>query len=97
MFDFTVFALFVVSALAVSVVLRQRRRSFPPGPKGLPIVGNIFDVPKEFEWLAYERWSKNLRTYRNASIFTVYVVDVATYVQAPMLSTSTLQELPSSS
>ncbi|KAI0027033.1 cytochrome P450 [Vararia minispora EC-137] len=29
----------------------------PPGPKPLPIVGNIFDVPKSFAWVHYQRWT----------------------------------------
>ncbi|KAJ7120745.1 cytochrome P450 [Mycena crocata] len=30
----------------------------PPGPKPLPLVGNVFDVPKEFPWKKYTEWSK---------------------------------------
>jgi hypothetical protein len=28
----------------------------PPGPKGLPLVGNVLDLPKEYECLTYTDW-----------------------------------------
>jgi len=31
---------------------------FPPGPRGRPLVGNLFDMPKEKEWLAYAEMSE---------------------------------------
>ncbi|OBZ67685.1 O-methylsterigmatocystin oxidoreductase [Grifola frondosa] len=30
----------------------------PPGPTPLPVVGNVFDVPKEYSWLAYGEMSE---------------------------------------
>ena len=30
----------------------------PPGPKGYPIIGNLFDVPVHKSWLAYDEWRK---------------------------------------
>ncbi|PPQ79518.1 hypothetical protein CVT25_003400 [Psilocybe cyanescens] len=30
----------------------------PPGPKGLPLVGNILDMPSEKEWLTFARWGE---------------------------------------
>lgn len=31
----------------------------PPGPKGLPIIGNLWDMPPEHEWLTYSKWCKD--------------------------------------
>ncbi|KAK0469561.1 cytochrome P450 [Desarmillaria tabescens] len=39
-------------------LLRNRRRAtFPPGPKGLPLIGNLWDVPSEYPWITYAQWT----------------------------------------
>ncbi|EKM55881.1 uncharacterized protein PHACADRAFT_256813 [Phanerochaete carnosa HHB-10118-sp] len=42
---------------AVALWNRPRRR-YPPGPKGLPILGNIFNVPLENSWLVFTDWAR---------------------------------------
>ena len=40
----------------------------PPGPKGLPLIGNLFDIPRAYEWLTFSEWAK-----RWGKLFTYFV------------------------
>lgn len=42
-----------VLILTWTVRLWAKRKRLPPGPRGLPLIGNIFQMPSEKEWLYY--------------------------------------------
>jgi len=55
----------LVCILAAIALLRKgkktrnpRRLPLPPGPKGWPIIGNLFDIPKGNAWETYAEWGK---------------------------------------
>ncbi|KAI0270485.1 cytochrome P450 [Gloeopeniophorella convolvens] len=46
---------YFLRALAKS---RTRPAPFPPGPPGLPVLGNLLDIPTRSPWATYARWGK---------------------------------------
>jgi len=56
-------ALYVaVAILTVAFLIRRRRRAstlpLPPGPRGWPLIDNLFDWPFESAWIPFAEWSK---------------------------------------
>jgi hypothetical protein len=63
--------LFILSYILKKLTATKHRLSLPPGPKGLPLVGNITDLPPKGvpEW---QHWIKHKDLYGPISSVTVF-------------------------
>ncbi|KAJ6580663.1 cytochrome P450 [Mycena capillaripes] len=64
----------------------------PPGPKQLPLVGNLFDIPSERQWETYLEWSKQF----NSDIIHLNAVGTSVIVLSSMDAVKELFERRSS-
>ncbi|KAI0061737.1 cytochrome P450 [Artomyces pyxidatus] len=83
MFDLTVLSLPDLSVLVIVLVsfglffTRRKHNGLPrpPGPRGLPLIGNLLDVPKEpMSWLTYEQWGKTYGEIVSVEVFGQVIV-----------------------
>ncbi|EIN06103.1 cytochrome P450 [Punctularia strigosozonata HHB-11173 SS5] len=55
--DAALLALFVY--LLGRLIARSSPTRLPPGPRGLPLIGNLLDLPKDHEWETFTRWGRD--------------------------------------
>ena len=51
---------------------RAQRRSLPPGPPGLPLIGNVMDIPTEQGWFVYASMAQKYGTSTLLCVFRIY-------------------------
>lgn len=73
-----VFALVGIWLVKALLSRKTRPASLPPGPKGLPLIGNILDMPKSHEWLQFTKWNKHYGK-ESPSMSTVCLSTTMTY------------------
>ena len=61
-------AIMVVGVLGHIFRASARRCKMPPGPPGLPLLGNIFQIPTNMPWFKFTEWG---RQYGESPRFTL--------------------------
>ncbi|KIJ45825.1 hypothetical protein M422DRAFT_165839 [Sphaerobolus stellatus SS14] len=63
-------ALLVASLFLILLIVRNYSfKNLPPGPKGLPIIGNALDMPTDKEWLKFTKWKQQYGNIIHLSVF----------------------------
>ncbi|KAK0185239.1 cytochrome P450 [Armillaria mellea] len=47
--------------------LSNRHPPLPPGPRGIPLIGNLLDMPSDYEWLTFAEWGEKYGDIVSAS------------------------------
>lgn len=76
-----------VGALAVGVyclkqLLSKKPPPLPPGPKGLPIVGNLADMPSSEEWKTFAKWGETYGDLMSVTLLGQPIIIVNSFKHA---------------
>ncbi|KAI0050256.1 cytochrome P450 [Auriscalpium vulgare] len=81
----------VICAYVLNTFHDRRKRSglpYPPGPRGLPVIGNLFDMPSEESWIAYTKLGKQYGDIFSLNVFGQLIV----VVQSPKIAHELLEK-----
>ncbi|KAF9890487.1 hypothetical protein FE257_005892 [Aspergillus nanangensis] len=78
-------AFIIITSLLGLVILRllyeyQRDRNLPPGPRRLPLIGNIYQAPQVLPWRTFDEWSKRYGPIMSAQFgrqTMIFITDAA--------------------
>jgi hypothetical protein len=75
----------LVAASCAGWALYRRRRSkypFPPGPRPDPIIGNLRQMPTEYQWVTWAEWAKQYGPLTYCSVFGQHILIINTHEAA---------------
>lgn len=68
MVDFLLVLSFIFTLQAFRNYRRRGGLPYPPGPRPLPIIGNLLNIPTESSWLTYSQLAKKYGTSLSFSL-----------------------------
>ncbi|KAJ7649359.1 cytochrome P450 [Mycena polygramma] len=75
-----------VLTYAISKIIARKlvTAPLPPGPKGLPFLGNVTDMPREHEWKKYAEWGRRFGDMMSVTLLnqTIVILNSTRSVQA---------------
>ncbi|KAI3614833.1 cytochrome p450 [Moniliophthora roreri] len=70
-FPYLYFALLVANTIVDAIF---RRKLYPPGPRKLPFIGNLFTMPAERQWVKFSKWAKQYGPIVHATVGSQHIV-----------------------
>lgn len=68
--------------IVLRLLTRRSKPSLPPSPNGLPIIGNLLDMPTQFEWLVFSKWGEQLGDLFSLSVLGTNIIVINSYPRA---------------
>ncbi|KAG1876537.1 cytochrome P450 [Suillus subalutaceus] len=63
-----------IGAYLVKQVFNKNATSYPPGPRGWPLVGNIQDMPQIKPWLTFTEWGKKYGAISHVEVLGHHII-----------------------
>ncbi|KAK6981723.1 OrdA protein [Favolaschia claudopus] len=72
-----------LSFILLRTIFRKAKGSLPPGPPGLPLIGNVLDMPSTMEWLKFADWGAKWGDICSVSLFgqPIVILNSATIIE----------------
>ncbi|KAI0356538.1 cytochrome P450 [Trametes cingulata] len=71
----SILLILLVAIILVHLLLRKRQHGpLPPGPRGWPLIGNLFDMPRTHQWVTFANWGQRWGDIISVSLFGQPVV-----------------------